>query len=171
MSGTHSVLKTDCEDVADKEGLEFVLGSQYIRISERLAKVVIGSGMGEEHSGAVSDWSYFKRAEERFILCSEMREKYGILYYVRYRDDSLFVIDWQGRRVEFWNELKSMAQPFSLSMESLHLSSCVMLDLEIYKGPRWHRSRVPDIRMFFKPTSQGVPLSHKSDHHSNIHSF
>ena len=25
--------------------------------------------------------------------------------------------------------------------------------------------------MFFKPTSQGVPLSHKSDHHSNIHSF
>ena len=33
------------------------------------------------------------------------------------------------------------------------------------------RSCVPDVRMYFKPTSQGVPLSHLSDHHSNIHSF
>ena len=44
-----------------------------------------------------------------------------------------------------------------------------MMDLEIFKGPRWMSSNFLDTKIFQKPTKIGAPLGHDSYHHPSIH--
>ena len=44
-----------------------------------------------------------------------------------------------------------------------------MLDLRLFKGPRFQRVGVLDIEPHIKPTSQWTPLDASSAHHFNVH--
>ena len=93
MAGEHHVLKQDCSEICQEEALDFVLDAQYVTSGDRTAKVVCGSGMGEESSGAISDYSFYFRCERDFLLQDVVRTKYGIIAYLRYRDDFLIITD------------------------------------------------------------------------------
>ena len=85
------MLKQDCSEVCQEEALGFVLDTQCVTSGGRTARVVCGSGMGEESSGAISDYSFFCRCEREFLLKPDVRAKYGIVAYVRYRDDLVII--------------------------------------------------------------------------------
>ena len=87
------MLKKNCSEVCHEEGVEFVLHAQYVTSGGRIAKVICGSGMSEESSGAISDWSFYCRCERDFLFDEEVRSTYGIITYVRYRDDFLIITD------------------------------------------------------------------------------
>ena len=127
--------------------------------------------MGDESSGAVSDWSFYVRAERHFMLKAEIQERYGIIAYLRYRDD--FVIITNGTDHDFmmtliW-QLKDRCNPFKIKCESISNHGCAMLDIYMSKGPRFQRDRKLDIGMHFKSTSQGTPLDSRSCHPQSIH--
>ena len=91
MSGEHATLEGDCSEVVSADALRFVLTPQYVKSGERIPKVISGGGMGEESSGAISDFSFFCRCEKEFLLSEAVCAEYGIIAYVRYRDDFLIV--------------------------------------------------------------------------------
>ena len=169
MSGEHSILSEDCSDVICKQGSDFLLGTQYVEVLGLFAKVKVGSGMGEEHSGAMSDYCFYKRCEKYFLLSEIVREKYKIYCYVRYRDDFLVISSAPKELTrEFCDELKKHAKPFLLEVESISSFSCTMLDLKISKGTRFHRCGIVDFGMHFKTTHQAVSLDERS-HHAAAH--
>ena len=52
-----------CKDGISSNVLNFILDSQYTFVHDILAKITCGSGSGAEHSGAVSDYTYYKLIE------------------------------------------------------------------------------------------------------------
>ena len=102
MSGQHSEMPSMCEEhVADnrretfREALEFVLDNQYVEFSNgalEVFKVLIGSGMGLECSGDVSDICFHEMVEVGFVLDEEIRKKFFVEFYGRFRDDILVVL-------------------------------------------------------------------------------
>ena len=79
MSGEHAQLSSDCAEHVCREGVDFLLGSQYVECLDLFAKVVVGSGMGEEHSGAVSDFCFAEDGgefgEEDAFACAATGEE------------------------------------------------------------------------------------------------
>ena len=171
MSGEHTSLKEDCSEVVSAHALEFLLTSQYVKSGRRLAQVIKGSGMGEESSGAISDYSLFCRSERNFLLTDEVRRKYGIIAYVRYRDDFVIITNGTEHVImqEFFHRLRERTAPFLFKVESISSRDFVMLDLHFFKGQRFFRTGLLDIEMHFKKSAQGVPLSDRSCHPGSIH--
>ena len=158
---------------AFREALRFVLENQFVQISEEDLEafmVVIGSGMGVECSGDTSDISFYELAEKTFVLQPEFQRKYHVEFYARFRDDIIVVLGGDSQnRVEFAQVFKTYSKYFKLKIESISMTSAVMLDLTLYKGKRFAASQVLDVAMFSKATAQGVPLCHSSWHQPSIH--
>ena len=100
MSGRHSELSSHGKLAAEEvirdvfnDMITFILGSQYVRVEGRSGvwKVVSGSGMGLLCSGELSDFVFYVMVEKDFVLCSEIREKYRIQFYGRFKDDLLIL--------------------------------------------------------------------------------
>ena len=171
MSGDHEKLAEDCSEIVPREAMDFLLGTQYVRSGKRLAKVKCGSGMGDESSGAVSDWSFYVRAERDFMLTQQVQQEFGIIAYIRYRDDFIIVTNGTPHdsfKTLIW-QLKDKCKPFMIKCESISNHGCCMLDIHMSKGFRFKRDRKLDIGMHFKATSQGTVLDGRSCHPAAIH--
>ena len=91
--------------------------------------------MGMICSDEVSSINLFCLAERPFLLDDAVRRKYGILYYVRFKDD-LLVISTAGPELlaEFLEELQSFSEHFVLKVDASSLYRVEMLDLRLKKG-------------------------------------
>ena len=49
--------------------------------------------MGMNSSGAISDKVYYELAERKWLMSMNMRRSFGCLFYQRYRDDTIFVLE------------------------------------------------------------------------------
>ena len=126
--------------------------------------------MGLECSGDVSDVTFYELAEKGFVLCEEFILLYNIEFYFRFRDDILVILggDMDSRRGLF-DEFKRRSKCFKLKVESISPSAAVMLDLNLFKGPRFAKSGILDVSMFSKSTAQGISLSCQSWHQPTVH--
>ena len=180
MSGIHSDLLLKSVKhvqgnlkVAFGKDADFVLKNPFIELSSddlEAYKVEVGSGMGVECSGDVSDVVFFELAERNFALKPDVRTKYYVQFYARFRDDIIVILggDYESR-VEFCREFKQRCSYFEVKFESINRNSAVMLDLKLEKGKRFARTGVLDISMHTKDTAQGMPLSFLSAHLPSIH--
>ena len=131
-----------------------------------------GSGMGLICSGEISDWTFFADAEENFVLDDAVRTRFGILLYLRFKDDIFVVMEAEDDAVTtFLEEFQALAGDFVLKLEANSSSSVEMLDLTISKGARWLKSGVLDTAVYIKPTANGIPLSSESFHAPSVHSW
>ena len=73
--------------------------------------------MGLVHSGDVMDMCYFYLCE-RWACCSLVAERYGIMYYARFRDDILIVSDKESFKT-LWHHTKRLAGFFELKVEKV----------------------------------------------------
>ena len=151
----------------------WVLEHQYVELDEDdlwIYHVIIGSGMGLECSGDVSDASFHELAEGSFILRSDVVSKYGIEFYARFRDDILLILscDFDLCR-ECIDEFRRHSRFFKLKVETVSKRSVTMLDLHLFKGAGYQKNGRLDVGIYQKPTVQGAALSSHSFHVPSIH--
>lgn len=133
-------------------------------------KVKVGTGMGLRCSGELSDCRFFKLAEEHFATNSEVRQKFGILFYCRFKDDGFFIIDSsRASCLEFSNVLRRKASYFRIVFDSVSLSEATMLDTTFFKGPGWRKTGRLDYRQHVTDTRQWRPLLPCSAHPKMVH--
>lgn len=181
MSGRHSKLLELCAPKVPacrregfKQMLAFVLDNQFVEVvptSLYIWKVVQGSGMGLECSREVSDTAFHCLAEESVVLNPTIRRKYRITFYARFRDDIFIILGGEdcSSKSEFFAEFSKRSDFFKLKVDCLNKCEVPMLDLRIFRGRRWHQSRVLDVGMYEKATAQGVPLDDSSWHPTQVH--
>jgi len=72
-------------------------------------------------------------------------------------------------RFEFFQTMRRKAEFFKLQVESVSKVGVQMLDLHVYKGPRWEKTQILDTSIYFKAGSIATPLCHTSYHPASIH--
>ena len=80
------------QDFLIEDACYILLDNQFVRSrwTSETYKAVQGVGQGLPHSSEVADWSFFNIAESGLI---NNKERFGIICYLRYRDDILMVVD------------------------------------------------------------------------------
>ena len=102
----------------------------------------------------------------------EVRTRFGIILYLRFKDDIFVVLEAEDSLVQvFLEEFQTRAGDFVLKLESDSSCSVEMLDLTIHKGARWSASGVLDTTVYIKPTARGMFLSSESNHAPSVHSW
>lgn len=103
MSGDHSSLVKRCSELIDDPRLRLafemvvkvVLDSKDISVpgvDDFIWKVMKGSGMGLLCSGELSEAAFLSMAERRFVSYANIRGKFSVEYYGRFKDDGILVI-------------------------------------------------------------------------------
>jgi hypothetical protein len=149
-----------------------VLRNQWVEIAGAPGsnwKLERGSGMGLIPSGEIADASFYELAEKRLMCSPSIVAEYGIVLYLRFRDDILLGVTCsQARRFELFQRFSTSAGFFKLEVEAVSSTKVCWLDLEIFKGPRWHRVRRLDHALHCKATSIWQPLAGWSCHHVSV---
>ena len=179
MSGRHSEILESCsKHVCEQHRASFremagwILGSQFVSLpfdSGQLYHVEHGSGMGLSCSGDLSDCTFWDRAEKEFIDSTTVRTKHSIWEYYRFYDDILIIADKRGDWKSFVAELSRRAGVFEVVVESASDVSAQMLDIRIFFGERYKRTKKLDTISSPKATNISVPLLPTSDHAAPIH--
>jgi len=176
-----------------KSLLTHVLHFQYVfnPRSNRWYQVKLGSGMGLNFSGCVSNKCFYELAERPWMLSNNVQSAFGVHNYCRYHDDSITVAShpesfvssttcevwshhphWHGRQ-HFWNSWSTLERfifgavyrtrhEYRLKIEEV---SSIMRVLDMYC--MLNRGRVlisPYVKCVDRPY-----LSCRSAHHYNIH--
>jgi hypothetical protein len=135
----------------------------------RYYHVSAGSGMGTLLSCELCDMAYYNRVE-RVALARDTVAKFGLKAYCRYRDD-VFAIFPSSDMAREWLKLyrSLLSGAWTCKVESVSKTSVHMLDITVLKN----RHFVAPLmwKPFFKPTSNMVPLSCSSSHHSMVHGW
>ena len=78
--------------------LAHLLYYQFVRnpVDGKTYRVLTGSGMGLNYSGALSDKVYLEKVERRWCLSSSARRSFLVRSCSRYRDDSITVLGTAG---------------------------------------------------------------------------
>ena len=181
MSGTHRHLLrrvSRCAPSGAQQSFDdlvwCILHNQFVRVPgvRECFRVARGSGMGLICSGEISDWTFFADAEENFVLDEGVRTRFGIVLYLRFKDDIFVVLEAEDDVVTtFLEEFQALAGDFVLKLDADSTSSVEMLDLTISKGAMWSRSGVLDTAVYIKPTANSIPLSSESFHAPSVHSW
>ena len=186
MEGTHDTLidsfKLVCEDeprVKDAlaDAIRTQLFYQYVGAdvidTDWSYQVVCGSGMGSKMSGDLSDANFLVRVEIPFACNDSVKAEHKILYYGRFRDDILVMMeggcDAGTRFLSYVNGVRAHAAEagYELERSSNDTNHIQFLDLEFFR----HRSGSRQLcwRLYRKETAQHVPLSSLSGHPRGIH--
>ena len=152
--------------------VDFLLGSQFIKIPEvrnHVFQVVVGSGMGLLSSDEISNFCFYELVEKH-VLKDHYKQKYGLKFWVRFKDDIFFVINAEHQmRVEFFHEIRRLGAFFIIKADSISKDKIEMLDTVIYKGSRFQACGKLDVGIHVKSTHQGTSLSHRSAHFPKVH--
>ena len=96
-------LVPDQHKACAKKAIEFLFQHQFVTspvFPDELWQVVTGSGMGLIHSSDLCDATFFAACEDKFVNNEKACMKFGILTYLRYRDDILVLYDLMDNRIK-----------------------------------------------------------------------
>jgi len=150
-----------------------VLDTQFVvvpGIPNEAWKVVVGSGMGLTMSGDISDGAFYSLVERDFMLKEDVISEYNILYYARYKDDGIIVSNAPfSKRWELAQRMRQRAKFFEIDFEKVSSYGTEFLDVVAWKGLRWQKTGHLDHSVYFKLTSQWIPLSPNSGQSDSVH--
>ena len=182
MSGHHrEILECCAEAIVDpidqrvfRTLAGFILDHQIISVRESDAawRVTIGSGMGLTCSGEISDVAYHELVERGQLdyITPEITNRTGIQWYGRFKDDLLIIFDDDRlKKVNTLRQIIGRGRFFKLKVEAMSSISCTMLDVHLWKGPRFEATGRLDFRVFQKDTQIWEPLSPTSAHPQHVH--
>ena len=125
--------------------------------------------MGQRCPGSISDWTFYKKCEQGFLDGIQCLQ-FGILAYVRYRDDAIVVSTSLAGLLDFWEALTIKAKPdWTLELESHSRREAAMLDVWIFKHCVGNGRYVLRHRPYVKPTARHIPLDQRSWHPHTVH--
>ena len=142
MTGSHDYLTEQSSTILDetlrddyKLLCSAVLNNQYLTstaLPNKQFKCISGTGMGMTPSGSISDAVLHSTMEKNFFLKVSTRRRYGIVFYARFKDDILVIVQSPFDEViKLIDEMRVHATPFKLVVDSVSKSNCQMLDLDI----------------------------------------
>ena len=138
--------------------------------SEEVYRVTTGSGMGQLCSDEPSSISFYLKVEQQYTLDPEVRRKYGVLQYLRFKDDIFILASGpRSRHVPFSDEMFSRSGCCKLKIDEVSSSYVNMSDIEVSKSHGFGRSRLLDLTIYVKPTFLGAPLHYTSVHPYSVH--
>jgi hypothetical protein len=147
----------------------FVLSTQFVAWDYQddvHFQVMEGSGMGERHSGAVSDLAFYMLCEAEIL---EKRDPLGILLYSRFKDDILVVVkDPQSCPGVTSALVDGASSVYRVERETFSLVAAPMLDLLVFKHTVDAVTQLA-WKPYVKPTARHVPLSSSSCHSMSCH--
>ncbi len=147
--------------------LLIVLGHQFVSRGDALYRVEVGTGMGQIHSGIVSDLAFWQLVERHLPLNNF---ESGVLCFLRFRDDVFVVTRGRQEADEFFNLFKAKASvSWIVERESVRSFGTPMLDAKIYKGPGFSKNGILYFAPFIKPTARHIPLCDSSSHPPSVH--
>ena len=156
---------------AFREAIHFVLGSQFLSLegddAEEVYQIIIGSGMGMLSSDELSNFLFYKMVEE-WCLDQNTRDEYGILLYLRFKDD-IFIAFEGDEAKPFLFEMKRRSSFFKLKVDSFSRAEVNMLDLCVKVDKQFESSGRLSTSVFQKPSHQGSVLSNRSSHPLGVH--
>ena len=161
-----------------RDVIQFHLCHQYVGSSQlpgKVWRVLVGTGMGLNFSGDLSDAAFFSMSKDGFINNPRIREQTGILMYARYRDDVFIVLKdgWHRAFCDLMEKWRVRAGGFKLTVEAISKSGLTVLDLDLeitrYTAEDGCCKYKIGYKPHFKPTSLGVPLSTASSHPWHVH--
>lgn len=173
MSGRHDALCAAAWNWIHKEEerellrsiCSFVLEHQFVCDESATFRVRIGSGMGQRHSGALSDMAVAQLAEIGIVDDSQVRNALGIQAYVRYRDDILIVLE----KPKAWKQVESLLASRISTCWKIEVEMASMVGvpfLDVYVSKRCDRLIW---RPYTKPTARHLALSSTSFHPPAVH--
>ena len=185
MSGTREELRQcgsellhdEIRDVG-KEVIDFLLSHQYVRsehFPQSVWQVIVGTGMGLNFSGELSDAAFYAMAERWMMDNPGTFDSAGILGYWRFKDDILVVVkqDHLSPFKAWYEHMKEKSGSFKLEVETVNQDQATFLDLDLHVQTRKGVNGEPTFCIAFEPhfkkTSLGVPLSHTSSHPWHVH--
>ncbi len=174
MSGEHDVLIGAVVPMVLPERRELLeamlwclLRNQFVKHGDITFQVMEGSGMGQIHSGTLSDLALWSLVERNLVAGMHGLGIYG---YLRFRDDSFLVGRDAQSIAEFVKKFETGTKGiWKVEVGPVERYSCPFLDLSIYKGPRFHASGKLDHVPYTKPTARHVVLSSRSAHAQSVH--
>ena len=151
-----------------------ILANQFVEIpgiENRLWQVEEGTGMGIMCSGELSDLAFYNMAERDFLERSNIRSKYDIIYYGRFKDDGLIITGKPDAQLmaELKTEISRRSSFFKVKFGDASLTGIDILDVSLFKGGQWKHTGVLDTCLYHKPTSLYQPLAQSSAHPSYVH--
>ena len=176
---------------AFKDLTSLILTEQYVtsQVDKKLYKCNKGSAIGMKASGGLCDGCLGERETSLLFTRFQLQpDKVGIVkLYKRFKDDGLIVVegddlqitelirawnrisDWKIEKVTICRESTSEVRSKVIAIDGLKLEveenpRIAYLDLELWFGERWRRSKLMDLRTYVKPTAVKVPLSYDSGH-------
>ena len=150
-----------------REVAEWLLMNQYIvsrEITDRTWRVQLGSGMGQQHSGALADACFWSLVDT-WILSRNVCKAFNIGLYLRFKDDLLFVTRQKQKWRDMFNIMKYRCRgTYRLWCEGVSQKAVDMLAVTVaIVGKRLHT--------WPKERLQSIPLSTDSAHPKSIHSM
>jgi hypothetical protein len=147
-----------------RDVIEFLLDSQYIAdpmLQDRLFKAVIGTGIGLNHSGELSDWILFAIAEKH-LLTTMMMQRHHIRKWWRFKDDILILSDCMEEARAFVKNFMVSAKYYKAICDRVaHASAGAIEFLDINIEQRLGRYVC---FLYEKPILKGPPLCFTSMH-------
>jgi hypothetical protein len=142
-----------------------ILSHQYLQMGDSNVQCNTGAGMGFLFSGEVADAGFYREVEEWGPCNAAHACAKHILFYGRYRDDLLFIIEEESLGIVA-RACTSLSNYFKIDSWECSQYASDHLDVELYKHQGCtqitHRPR-------FKETSLGVSISPSSNHPPRIH--
>eukprot|EP00438_Fugacium_kawagutii_P000047 Skav211389 [mRNA] locus=scaffold8085:1910:3208:+ [translate_table: standard] len=185
MSGTREELQQFASELlgagirnVGKQVIDFLLTHQYVQSDfcpQQMWQVVVGTGMGLNFSGELSDAAFYTMAEKWAISDPDIFGLAGILGYWRFKDDILIIVRSDCLRSfrNWFEQWKRRAGSFVLEVDTISQDETVFLDLDLQRrtnvGADGEASFTIAFSPHFKTTSLGVPLSHNSSHPWHVH--
>ena len=128
-----------------KRCAEFLLSHQFVESPadavDGIYRCIVGSGQGLQCSAAVADAAFLTQNEIGGIrlLGREVKQHLGIIFYVRYRDNLLFILENQTCRHALKQSLDRMKH-FKGKVEEESDSNIAFLDMRICKEVKGDRA-------------------------------
>ena len=91
--------------------------------------------MGLICSGEISDYVFYCLAESSFLLSDEIRSRYNIKTYLRFKDDLFLVLGGcKDSRISLFHQLQAKAVFFRLKVDAVSKKGVDMVDLHVWMG-------------------------------------
>lgn len=141
--------------------LELIMTNNYVKVGDDVYKQITGTATGTAVAPPFANLYLFYKFRETFRTFSR-----DIIYQRRYIDDGLILLR-NGKNIQaLLDQLKSTSGLSFTHEEST--SQAIFLDLRIYKGERFRRSRILDTEVYTKPISKFLYLHGKSNHPRHV---
>lgn len=135
--------------------LQIIMFNNYVTANGETYRQLIGTATGTQTAPPFANlYLYYKY---RHILRDP-----AIILHERYIDDGFLIVNSRSNAERIIRQLGNTSN-LNLTYE-VSDQKAIFLDLTIYKGPRFTRERILDLRPFFKPTNRLLFLPWNSNH-------